>query len=540
MKRARAANLDGLVHALLYTRVSGAEHQKEGLSLDAQTDTTRSYAAARSGWVIEGEYQDIMTGKRTDRPDYQRLLEHARTLRGEHKHTAIVVVRLDRLGRNKAEYFRAEDELAKLGAEVHSIKDGGVLDDTHAAILAVFAAKEAKDIGQRVGETRAHLVDSGFHYGRTPFGYSKRIATPEEIAAGLARNMASGVAPHVFEPDPATRRTAREVFERVAAGESLHAVSRWLASLPDELRGSRSWPPQCVTGLLQSPSYVARPARGDADVLARPRARWEPLVTDELWNAVRARLDSHERRPHQATGRYLLTGFLRCEVCGHRMVGSAAKRGDRAGELRTRYRCTDWARGARSTSSFCRNEVPRAQADGLVIDQVTALLEPFAEPGRWDALVDAWHALDQPQSGAQNELAGVERDVAQAQKRLADAATMFVDGSLDQLGYGLVRDREAARIVAAETERARLEQILATQARVLRLPIASQVFEQAGGWARMIRDADTNHQRAILDELIEQVVVRQTGYRQYVADITWTPRGQRLATLGAGAQAAAA
>jgi hypothetical protein len=60
------------VHALLDTRVSGAEHQREGLSLDAQTHATRSYAAMQ-GWAIAGEYQDILSGARDDRPRYQGL-----------------------------------------------------------------------------------------------------------------------------------------------------------------------------------------------------------------------------------------------------------------------------------------------------------------------------------------------------------------------------------------------------------------------------------------------------------------------------------
>jgi len=64
---------NGLVHALLYTRVSGAEHQKLGLRLDVQEKATRSYAASQAGWIVAGEYQDMMTGQRDDRPQYQEM-----------------------------------------------------------------------------------------------------------------------------------------------------------------------------------------------------------------------------------------------------------------------------------------------------------------------------------------------------------------------------------------------------------------------------------------------------------------------------------
>src|SRR5262249_6207347 len=59
--------------ALLYTRVSTDEQARDGLSLDAQLADCRRYAA-QFGWAIHGEYQDVPTGKRDDRPQYQAML----------------------------------------------------------------------------------------------------------------------------------------------------------------------------------------------------------------------------------------------------------------------------------------------------------------------------------------------------------------------------------------------------------------------------------------------------------------------------------
>ena len=85
MQRKRRTLMDdsGIVYALLYGRVSGAEHLKEGLSLAAQESANRGYVAHKQGWVIDGEYQDIMSGHRADRPQYQAMLEHARRLSRE-------------------------------------------------------------------------------------------------------------------------------------------------------------------------------------------------------------------------------------------------------------------------------------------------------------------------------------------------------------------------------------------------------------------------------------------------------------------------
>jgi site-specific DNA recombinase len=517
VKRTNGPVRDGLTHALLYRRVSGAEHQKDGLSMPAQEAALRAYAASQPGWLIGGEYHDIMSGKRADRPGYVALLEHARQLHQQRKQVAIVLIRLDRLGRRPAEYFRAAEELAKQGALVHSIKDGGVLDETHANILAVFARDEARRIGMRVGETRSFVVNSGWHWGKTPFGYRKRAATPDERARGGR--------PAVLEPDPSTCGIAVEVFERYARGDSIYAVSQWLAGLPEALRGGRAWPAQCVWSMLQSPSYVARPAEGDDEVLSRPVARWEPLISDDLYLLVQGRLASQRTRPHQATDRYLLTGFMRCPNCGHRMVHTSTRRGDRGGEVRGRYRCAGHFKGASAPDPTCRYEIPDT-VDRLVIDRLADVLETLAEPSHWPAIRKAWHARQTPTTDSRRQIAELEREVKVSQQRLARAARMLVDGDLDRSGYEALRNVETATVATAETKLRRLAEISASPAP--NVPGIDQVFEQAGSWARIWREVDVRHQRAILDQLVDHITVQRRGYRQYSGEITWSDIGQRL------------
>src|SRR4051794_16566160 len=107
--------INGLVTALIYTRVSTDEQASGGLSLDAQLADCRRYAAGRDGWVLGSEYQDVLSGKRDDRPAYQRILADVRRLRAEGKRVAIVLAALDRLGRDIQERVRCWRELDRLG-----------------------------------------------------------------------------------------------------------------------------------------------------------------------------------------------------------------------------------------------------------------------------------------------------------------------------------------------------------------------------------------------------------------------------------------
>src|SRR5205807_1646963 len=149
---------------------------------------------------------------------------------------------------------------------------------------------ERELISERIGDIRTSITDQGWQYGRCPFGYRQRPATDDEIARGQARKMATpGYVPKVFEPDPTTSGVAVEIFQRIAGGDSVRSVARWLVSLPPALRGNRSWPHQSVERMLTSPTYVARGPVGDPDVLARPVAHWTPLISDATWQAVQAR-----------------------------------------------------------------------------------------------------------------------------------------------------------------------------------------------------------------------------------------------------------
>src|SRR4051812_30157452 len=117
--------------ALLYTRVStdeqadadtlaglGREAKKtgrNGLSLATQLNEVRRYIAYRDGWVIQGEYTDVLSGKRDDRPGYQALLAEAKALRSQGRPVVIVVAALDRLGRDIHERVRVWKDLSPDG-----------------------------------------------------------------------------------------------------------------------------------------------------------------------------------------------------------------------------------------------------------------------------------------------------------------------------------------------------------------------------------------------------------------------------------------
>jgi DNA invertase Pin-like site-specific DNA recombinase len=136
-----------MTEALLYCRGS-SDHQRDGVSLDGQLREPRQYAA-RMGFMLGKEYVDIASGKRDDRPQYQAMLADVRRLTGERKRVAVVVWRLDRLGRRLLERVQRRQELKQLGVGTHSVMENGEVSDVLANVMAALAEEEVRTRGER-------------------------------------------------------------------------------------------------------------------------------------------------------------------------------------------------------------------------------------------------------------------------------------------------------------------------------------------------------------------------------------------------------
>src|SRR5215218_7838750 len=231
MTRSQQPASSPLPTALIYTRVSSEEQAREGVSLDAQLTECRRYAA-QHGWMLGQEFQDVLSGKRDDRPAYLALLAEVRRLRVEEQAVVVVVFRLDRLGRRILERVRCREELKVLGVPVHSVREGGEVSDLVANILASVAEEESRALGERVAAAKQHLTGNGWYCpGRAPWGYRMRPATSEERTQGSPMT--------VLEANPVEVPWVQEAFRRAGEGQTLRAVHRWVVTLPSEVRGGR-------------------------------------------------------------------------------------------------------------------------------------------------------------------------------------------------------------------------------------------------------------------------------------------------------------
>ena len=152
------------LRAALYARVSTAGH---GQDVGLQLDELRQVAAHR-GWTIYDEYVDIgISGAKASRPALDRMLTDANAGRFD----AVVIWKLDRLGRSLQHLLGVISTLTDAGVGLASIRDPG-LDTTSPSgrlllqLLGSFAEYERALIQERVVAGVRRAQAAGKHCGR--------------------------------------------------------------------------------------------------------------------------------------------------------------------------------------------------------------------------------------------------------------------------------------------------------------------------------------------------------------------------------------
>lgn len=180
--------------AAIYTRVSTEDQANEGYGLEVQLERTRAQIVVK-GWQNAGEYQDAgISGTKgaTHRPGLSAMIDAAKA--GEID--AVIVLALDRLGRNTRLVLELVETFAGLDVDIVSCKES--LDTSTPQgrfVLTMFAALaelERDTIVARTtdGRNERGRVD-GEKGGRVPMGYHRQadgtIAINPEWAAIVRR-----------------------------------------------------------------------------------------------------------------------------------------------------------------------------------------------------------------------------------------------------------------------------------------------------------------------------------------------------------------
>jgi len=330
------------VRVATYTRIS-TDEEHQPYSLEAQDERLRAYVRSQEGWELTRQFTDQMSGSTLVRPALQRAVAEAHARR----YDVLLVYRVDRLARSVRGLAEILHDLDSAGVVFRSATEpfdtGSPAGRMMVQMLGVFAEFERATIIDRVvAGLERKAARGGWTGGPVPFGYR---LTPRRLASADGHPPVA-VASEFLEVDPDRAPLVPVIFDLYANKRlGSRAIAHWLTERGHRPQDGRPWSFRSVLTILRNRVYIG-------EVYFRERlhpAPHRPLVDRDLFNAAQKVLvergEDHARRRTNASD-YLLGGLVRCQPCGHHMVGSAAHGRSRRYRYYTCYRRQRYGRQA--------------------------------------------------------------------------------------------------------------------------------------------------------------------------------------------------
>ena len=321
----------------IYIRVSTAM-QVEGYSLEAQKERLTKFAEFQDMEVVR-EYCDAgKSGKSiTGRPEFQRMLQDVAEERDGV--AFILVFKLSRFGRNAADVLNSLQLIQDYGVNlvcvedgIDSSKDSGKLTIT---VLSAVAEIERENILVQTMEGRKQKAREGkWNGGQAPFGYdldSKNSSlTVNEEEAEIVRIIydkfvhtdmgAEAICNYLNQRGYTKKKVRRQELNYFARGLILKVLDN-----------------PVYTGKIAYGKNVTEKVKGTRDEYRRVKTDeyllsdglHEAIIDEETWEAAREkrkRTGVKWNKTHSLEHEHILSGLLKCPICGCGMAGTVRRR----------------------------------------------------------------------------------------------------------------------------------------------------------------------------------------------------------------------
>jgi len=217
--------------AIGYCRVSTEDQSEKGISLEAQAEKIRQYAALHDLDLLDAPSDPGISGKSMrNRPGVSRALALAKERRG-----VLIVYSISRLSRSVKDLIDVAEQLRDAGCDLVSVSES--IDTTSAmgraffTIIAVFAQLEREQTVERTQSAMDHLRNSGEFLGNAPYGFMRDPQSPPPVKGGER-------VPQPLVPDP---------LEQVGLAMILAAMGK---------------PPVAYAGLARALEAIGKPRKG--------------------------------------------------------------------------------------------------------------------------------------------------------------------------------------------------------------------------------------------------------------------------------------
>lgn len=316
-----------------YKRVS-TTMQIDGYSLDAQRARMKAYADFND-YEIVGEYEDAgKSGKSIEgRLQFNQMMEDVKS--GKDNVSYVLVFKLSRFGRNAADVLSTLQVMQDFGVNLICVEDG--IDSSKDAgklmisVLSAVAEIERENIRVQTMEGRIQKAREGkWNGGFAPYGYKL-------VNGKLEINEEEAVAIRTIYDQYVNTDIGSNGISKYLENHGIRKIQRQNGKNP-------LFDAHLVRLILKNPVYCSKIAYGrrktekvhgtrneyrlvEQDDFLLVDGLHEAIISEEVWNAAQAKLIAQAKKyEHVNKGKdertHLLSGIVRCPVCGAGMYGN--------------------------------------------------------------------------------------------------------------------------------------------------------------------------------------------------------------------------
>jgi len=348
--------------AIAYARESTKKQKEKDLSVPAQLRAIRAYAHQQD-WEIVDEFVDrARSGREHHRPGLETMVAAVRAGRAE----VLIVWKLERLARDAYLSKVIRRELALHGVQLVSLNEPTGNSPQEKLVSHMFeglAEFYSDNLSQDIRRGQREVARQGFYpFSHAPIGYERVV-----VKSGRAKRF-------MLVPDTEHGPTITQLFAEYASGRTVPQLVEDLNTRGVPAGTAPRWTPKRLYYVLKNSTYCGDVLIGDRK--ANPagcevvQAAHEALVDRATFQRVQAilatRAGDHAIAQWEASP-YLLSGLLRCGLCGHHMVGTAAKSGQYL-----YYTCQQYHQEAKGACPGVR--IPKRKIEELVLAQSRELI----------------------------------------------------------------------------------------------------------------------------------------------------------------------
>ncbi len=323
----------GKIRVYTYTRVSTAM-QIDGYSLDAQKARMKAFADYND-YEIVGTYEDAgKSGKSIEgRMEFNRMMEDIKA--GKDGVSFVLVFKLSRFGRNAADVLSTLQVMQDFGVNlicvedgINSSKDAGKL---MISVLSAVAEIERENIRVQTMEGRIQKAREGkWNGGFAPYGYQLvdgKLQINEEEAAAI-----------------------RVIFDQYvhtdigANGVAKYLENHGIRKIQRQNGKNPLFDAHLIRLILKNPVYCGKIAYGrrktekvhgtrneyhlvEQDNYILVDGLHEAIVAEDIWQTAQVKLLAQAKKYEHVnkakdTKTHLLSGIVKCPVCGAGMYGN--------------------------------------------------------------------------------------------------------------------------------------------------------------------------------------------------------------------------